>query len=266
MGTRTSILDLANDWLETWANPIVDCLYLRDRDKAVQWLADARLALQGEDELSADLKDACRIKLDYFAYQIDKALGTQDQWGRAFGEAIVAISRPVEGEAAVVMQCILLCLLRSSGMRAGFRDFNAEEFQELFDRIPDSERGSELWHTVANWAYHRRDIVNLEEAFAYFTISADGWLSDYTWQHVNCMYQLVSGKASHKDVHELLRRITLTPQIENFNKHIWPMVIELGLADASLEQLRMETIERITQEGGYVPRKELKTKSTVRQM
>jgi hypothetical protein len=259
-----SILEPINEWLETWANPIVDCLYARDRAAAEQWLADARLALSVEDTLDADQRKAGELKLHYFEYQINKALGDRDEWGRAFGEAIVAIGQPVETEAADVMQRILLCLLRSSGMRAGFRDFAVEEFNALFDGIPEDERTSELWHTVANWAFHRRDVENLGRAFEFFTISADGWLSDYTWQHVNCMYQLVAGKAIKKDVVELIKRITLTPQMDNFNKHIWPMVIELGLRDDEVEALRQEYTDRIQREGAYVPRKELKTKTTVR--
>jgi hypothetical protein len=128
------------------------------------------------------------------------------------------------------------------------------------------QRTSELWHTVANWSYHRRDRNTLGQAFEFFTVNADGWLSDYTWQHVNCMYQLVSGKAKRIDVTELLKRVTLTPQMDNFNKHIWPMVIELGLADDDLEQTRQQLTERIERDGKHVPRKEARTKTAIRHL
>lgn len=261
-----SQLTPANEWLEPWGNAIVDSLYARDRELALRWLADARDALASDDSISQDIRDTCGLKLHYFEYQIHKALGDREQWGAAFGEALRAVGQPVEGPMAKLTQRILLCLLRSSGMRAGFRDFSVDEFHELFDPIPEDERTSELWHMVANWAYHRRDVDALGQAFEFFTISADGWLSDYTWQHVNCMYQLVSGRARERDVLELINRITLTPQMENFNKHIWPLVIERGLATAELENLRQEMTDRIIRKGAYVPRKELPTKSTVRQL
>lgn len=261
-----SLLTPATEWLEPWGNAIVDSLYARDRELALRWLADAREALKSDDSLNEDTRSTCELKLHYFDYQIHKALGDNQQWGSAFGEALRAVGAPVEGEAAQLMQRILLCLLRSSGMRAGFRDFAPDEFRELFDPIPEEERTSELWHMVANWAYHRRDIDALGQAFEFFTISADGWLSDYTWQHVNCMYQLVSGRARDRDVLELINRITLTPQMENFNKHIWPLVIERGLVTPELESLRAEMTDRIVRKGAYVPRKELPTKGTVRQL
>jgi hypothetical protein len=261
-----SLLTPATEWLEPWGNAIVDSLYARDRELALRWLADARDALKNDDQISADVRSTCELKLHYFEYQIHKALGDMQQWGNSFGEALRTVGAPVEGESSKLMQRILLCLLRSSGMRAGFRDFSPEEFRELFDEIPEDERTSELWHMVANWAYHRRDVDALGQAFEFFTISADGWLSDYTWQHVNCMYQLVSGRARDRDVLELINRITLTPQMENFNKHIWPLVIERGLATPELETMRQEMTDRIIRKGAYVPRKELPTKSAVRQL
>ncbi|MDQ3024335.1 MAG: hypothetical protein M3R04_08150 [bacterium] len=261
-----SLLTPAAEWLELWGNAIVDSLYARDRDLALRWLSDARDALNSDDTLTEDIRSTCGLKLHYFEYQVHKALGDREQWGSAFGEALRAVGTPVNGEGALLMQRILLCLLRSSGMRAGIRDFSPEEFREMFDEIPEDERSSELWHTVANLAYHRRDVDSLGQAFEFFTISADGWLSDYTWQHVNCMYLLVSGRASDRDVLELINRITLTPQMENFNKHSWPLVIERGLVTPELEHLRQDMTDRIIRKGAYMPRKELATKGTVRQM
>jgi hypothetical protein len=261
-----SILEPVYEWLDTWGEPVVNALYSRDQAAAHAALARARELLAAEPALSEDQRTAAGLKLHYYEYQIHKALGDRSEWRHHFEEALGRIGWPVYTPAALIMQRILLCLLRASGMRLHYCKFPAKTFHELFDGIPDEDRGAELWHSAANWAFYNRREDVLGEALAYFTVEADGWLSDYTWQHVNTMYQLVAGKAVKQDVEELLRRIKLTPQLEDLNRHIWPRIVELGLADNDVEALRQQATERVQREGDHVPRRELRTKATLKRL
>jgi hypothetical protein len=157
----------------------------------------------------------------------------------------------------------LLLQLRCSAERAGFAAFSHAEFEELYTNIPSELLNPEVWDYIARWAFFHRDEEFLGEALAAVTVGADGWMSDVNWQRINTMYQLVRGTATREDIVELLGRIEYVPQIEEFNRHMWPLIIERGIADAGLERIRAALTARISNATPVVPRQQMPTKSFI---
>jgi hypothetical protein len=241
-------LSPVDEWFEVWCKPVVQALYAHDHAEVDGALARAKAELD-RSTLSADQRQALRLKIRYLEYQKVKALGAQADAPIAFRAAVSDIDQPVTGAASRLMRAKLLLQLRASGERAGFMSCPREVFDILLGEIPEGERDLELWHYIANWAFTHRVGEYLARALEEFVFQTPGALSDYFFQRVNTMYLLTERRAMRADITELIRRMRLSEHYEDLVRHIWPVCRAQGLVDSEMEELLEARYSLIQQAG-----------------
>lgn len=247
-------------WAEQWLWPAIDAIYTADFSAAKAVLDRARTELD-RDELPADVAEALGIyhRFLYYRWHWDPAVGGYS--ADSYREAVSWLSQPADSYFGESMRLSVLLPVRANGTLDGYDSLSSEETKAILDRLPDAFRPRAINH-VAKLAFARHDLALIELALAELTVNPSRTLGQATWQRLNMMYQLLSGKATRRDVEETIRTLEIRPQLCEFKDRIWPECVKAGLTDAELEELLAEKeADIMARDTG--PRPERRTKSYI---
>lgn len=249
-----ALLQELEAWRGSYLSPVSQAMYLNDQTAARSALAAAALALE-ESALGSAEREALRLNWLYHRAQCDYVFaGSEEERRAAFEAGLEELSAPAISALARAEQASMLLFLRVSMMRRGLRPFLLEEFEELFGRVPAELRHDYFWHVVSSWAFASRNLDYLAEAFAAISLQPPGEDAEAFWQRMNLMYQLLKGEASELDVEQYISRLRLHSMAQEFEKHIWPRIVEAGLGSARLEQAYRDRFAEMDSAGRQVPR------------
>jgi hypothetical protein len=240
---------------------VIEALYLKD--EAAGKAALSRLRTQLSADTALDLTDSQREVLSLYACWLEWQLTIvfRDEDRAAKREWLLAqLAQVQQTELGEVMRAKLELQLHINNEGPGLLSFMPDDFHAVYRRIPAEHRHGELMYYAASWAFRHRDLSVLEECFEHFTIYADGHISDYVWQYVNLMYQLMCEKAGFKDVVEHLKRMEFMHQLIQFELHIQPELERQGLLTAQLSEEIEQTRIRLELSPPHKPVPEAPTK------
>jgi hypothetical protein len=223
------------DWYTKHINPIVNKMYLGDRE-AVRRLTMRAWEALSAPELNEDQRQCVRYRLSYVVWQDKLRLGTLAEAREGYAELIQRLTEPAAG---VLSRAVRQRMLLQTGAQAeveGIAPFPPEEYFKLRLDLPGIVCDPELYHFIASWAFHRQQIQPLEEAMEVMTFSPTGYQSDFAWQRVNVMYLLLQNKAAKRDLLELIKRMEYPHHWRVVKSTLWDEVIKAGLVDTQIEQ------------------------------
>ena len=255
---RARQAECISSWYGKHCVPVVQAIYVKDENAAVSRLANARYILETSD-LSKDIKNALRYRLRYIQWQMERICQTYSQVAIHAQQACNALGLPAGGPVAEIVRNMVLVQMRTTCLRDNILPYPAEEFEVHFKAVDAAFRSLEFWHYVSTWAFLSRRQDYLGQALEVHTIHADGFMSDFLWQRINLMLQLLKGAAASVDVIELIKRIDNELQWQNVEKVIWPACQQAGLVDAKVEQRLAAQLVKI---GGQPPRPPLRERAT----
>lgn len=260
MHLKASLDDL-EPWREAHLAAVTEALYLADRPRAEAALAAAWQALQAGG-LAEQERDALEYYIIFSQVQAQLYFAANDAERRqAALRALEALQRPPKSALGDLAQGSVTLYLRVSMLRRGMADFPPQEFHALCARIPEAERHDYYWHQVANWAFHQRDAELLGEALATYSVSPPENDAESFWQRTNLMYHLVKGDAREEDVRQYIARLRLHSMVAEFDKHIWPRIVECGLPLQPLREAFEARRREVEQGGRQLPQSGPRTRS-----
>ncbi len=125
-------------------------------------------------------------------------------------------------------------------MVTAYNDFEVKptvaEILAALDALPEEYRDQQIWHHMSIVAYDYGLLTLLETAFEHETLHPHSKYPQASWQRLNLMYQIMTGKVSRRDVEETIKVMFLPTQFEEFRRRMCPALREAGLFDAEMEQ------------------------------
>jgi hypothetical protein len=242
-------------------DPVVDALYCKREPEARERLRLRRAQLADPlTPLDPQSREVLSLYSYWLDWQVTRAFEPTAAWPAKQGELRAVFEQPAVTRLGEVCRHKLLIQLLVNLETPGKLSFAPERFHALLRRVPPEERHSELYYYVAGWAFRHADLPALEEAFEFFTVHADGVASDYNWQYVNLMYQILKGAAGPRDVHELLLRMSLPQEVRQFRLFILPELQRRGVLTPALAAEIEATGQRIAALPPHRPAPEAHTK------
>ncbi|MCB1187440.1 hypothetical protein KDL29_09770 [bacterium] len=133
-----------------------------------------------------------------------------------------------------------------------------EEFEEMLSHPQLLDLSPNLWDSVGLYAYRNGFQDLLETSFESVTIAPGKVMPQESWQRLNLLLQLYTGRTTRRDVEEYIRLMRMVPQIEEFRQVMLPAIEQAGLWDGELE-LEVQKRYDIAARDGYTIRLEKKT-------
>jgi hypothetical protein len=240
---------------------IVDALYLKDGDAARTGLALLRAELAREDcPLAPEVHEVVALYLHWLDWQVVRSFAPLEARPAKYAEVLAAFDRPAATPLGNICRCQLALQLLINQEGPENLSLGPERFHALYAAVPPAYRHSEFCYYVASWAFRHNDLQVLEDAYEFLTVHPDGMSSDYTWQYVNLMYQLLKRTVTPRDVHELLKRMQLPQELRQFERFIYPEIVRRGLLDEGMNDWLLRTRQRLEAMPPHRPHRELATK------
>lgn len=250
-------------WRRAHLAPVSRALYRKDRPAALAALQAAWQALE-LGSLDSPQREALGLNWHYHAAQCAILFASGEEALRGALEAgLAALQAPVVSAAARAEQNSMLLFLRVSMMRRGLRPYPPEEFEAHYMQVPEALRHTYFWHQVSGWAFAQRDLPRLSDSLAALSSNPPREDAESFWQRTNLMYHLVLGDAKERDVEQYISLLRLDSMAAEFSKHIWPRVVEAGLASPRLEQRLSERLAALAARGPQVPEPSAATRSAL---
>ncbi|MCB1221785.1 MAG: hypothetical protein H7A35_08015 [Planctomycetales bacterium] len=245
-------------WQEKWIRPVTKAVFNHSFGEAEHLLDAARTEI-ASGRLSSNLRAALvyPLELAYCRVYWHDVRGGFTQ--RQYEELIDRLSIPSQSSIAEYARRLHLVAIRCICSDKAYEQPSKAELEELLAPLPD-KLSIRAWQEVALWAFRNNELEVLERAFEVFLINPPSLLGQARWQRVNLMYQLLSGKATRRDVYESLILLEIRPQLSEFRRNFWPKCVELGLVDNELEELLEQKSQQIMS-GQSDPARERRTKS-----
>ncbi len=228
-------LALYNEWKATWGSPVLHAAYTLKFDEGMKLLAAAK----SNSELSTlpeDVSEGISYYVVYLTCRLEWDPRSKGYSKEDYDAVISELNIPAKTKFGEYIRNASLVQFRCNGSSDGFDELTKEEVDKMLSQVPPV-MSEPVWHHLARWAFERRDIVILEQAFEHFLLNPPQVMGQARWQRVNMMYQLVSGKATRRDLEESIRVLEIRPQLLGFKETIWPECVKLGLVDAELEEM-----------------------------
>ena len=248
-------------WYQELVGPIRQAVYLDDITAARTAITAALDGLANRD-LDAELREVLDYRMAWYSFVVE-TLDREDEelLAESYQRAIDRVTTPAGTTFGDYERRRVLAILRSIEYEYARPASSREEIEQLIEGLPGIESDEFLWHALAGWAFINGDKVILTRAFEVHLTQPSSELGQAKWQRVNMMYQLVTGKATRRDVAETIQTLMVLPQLMEFIELIWPCCVEQGLVDGELEQKLEEKIKQIDVDIPPVPSRERKTKS-----
>ncbi|MBN2082401.1 hypothetical protein JW859_09370 [bacterium] len=258
----TKVLRLT-DWYQQWCAPIVKAVYDQDFRLVQQLITQVRQRLAASD-LDADGKQSLALRIRYVEWQAERILNPHVRAEQLNRDILAALADVDAGPISQSLACIIRLQVRSTLLRDEQADYPAVDFERDFAGVLPEMRSLEFWHYVSSWAFLKQRVDFVEQAMAEHTIHADGYMSDFLWQRINLMYQVLKGKATRQDVEEIVKRLENMFQWVNVEKVLWPALEETGLVDDEIREMLAAQLTRIRQ-APQAPRRGPATKRIIKQ-
>lgn len=208
-----------------------------------QWLphklAELDGAAQAGDPLAAELAEAvyyrCQILRASFLWRLT---ASEDHEGRCAitRDMLARLERPAQTDSGRLQQDYSRLVV----MVSAYNDFEVKpsvaEILAGIEALPEDYRDQQIWHPLTIVAYDYGLLSLMEVAFEHETLHPHSKYPQASWQRINLMYQIMSGKVSRRDVEETIKVMFLPTQFEEFRRRMTPALRELGLYDAAMEQ------------------------------
>lgn len=225
-------------WYTDWCEPVVCALYRRNVDEIHEKMSEAYGAL-GSGELSTVDAECLSYQLTYLELQCQLVIRRKGWVDTRLPEVLRQMSEKGSTQKSERLRARLLLQMRITLDRLHVMDFSQEEFEELFEIIPEWEQTTEFWLYVSGWAFRKRLLSYVEQAYEYAVLQANGFHVEWVWQRVHMMVKLLRGSANRNDLLWLIDKVALPEQLMSLKFDIWPLAKELNVADEALE-LRLE--------------------------
>lgn len=226
-------------WYAEWCEPIVVALYGRDHDGIKAALDNAQKAAR-----SGKLNETDSALLTYqVCYMENQANGIflDPEWCDSRRQIILdVLGTPGKCSKAENLRKRLYLQLRITLDRGGVLPLLHDEFERLYNDMPQSEHTTEVWHYISSWAFKYNDPHFLEKAYEFAVSHARGFNVAWAWQRVHIMWQMVKGDATRNDLSWLVKRAEILQQLRSIQKRIWTRAREKNLIDERLDILLRE--------------------------
>src|SRR5690606_13424285 len=177
--------------------------------RLVEALLDTRST--GSGDLEADEVAACYLGFLRLVF----AHARDGSWDEALLESTISrLRQAMQTRLGNSERITTLLQLRIMSGNATGNSMDREEFSELLNSDYLLERSSNLWDSVALWAFEHNQMDVLEEAFENQTINPGSMMPQESWQRINLMFQLRRGVANRRDIEEYIKLMRMVPQIE----------------------------------------------------
>jgi len=233
--------------------PIVRALFQRDGNAARAGIKAACSAPRPAD-LTPDFARYVDYRLPYLAFQTELGFPNGGELGQAYDEALRGLDVPPAGEVSARTQARLRLQLRCYADMEGLQPLPAGEFDGLLREADELGFNAEMWYFATTWAFRHQRADVIAAALEYLTINSTRYFADFLWQRINLMHLLLAGRASRKDVLQLVKRIEFSSQTESLQRDIWPACTAAGLIDAEVQQAFEKRQELLAQAPDAVPR------------
>lgn len=227
-------LSPAWSWYTKWCNPIIASMYLGDRDAVRRMRQEAWDALAACD-LDDDRRQCAYYRLSYVSWQELLRLGTHAEAMAGYTRLLDQLSSPPQGPLSAAMCQRMQLQSQCHADVEGLADCSVSEYLRLRSGLPQYLRDPELYHFVASWAFKHRQQETLEESLEIMTFNSTGYQSDFSWQRVNLMHLLLQGRATQRDVLELIKRLGYPHHWRVVQTSLWNAVEAAGLADSKVQ-------------------------------
>ena len=245
-------------WRKQWIDVISPAINNHKFDDAREMLAAARESARSSEH-AEELREAMEYLVDFTECRVNWHPDSHGYGQRVYDEKIRRFSRPARGRLGDCIRRMYLVYIRCNGTSDTFDNLTKGEIEEILEPLPERMSGP-AWQQIARWAFEHNELETLERAFEMFLIYPGEEMGQAKWQRVNLMYQLLSGKATRRDVYESIILLELKPQLREFKTEFWPRCIAMGLVDSELEQLLAGREAEIRSRDSVV-KPEAKTKS-----
>ena len=238
-------LERAHRWFNEHCPAVFEKLHDYDREGGLEALAGVEAELQITDELPVELKEYLAVRLRYVRWQAERLDRSPQEIEPLQAALLAELAVPVPNELATGARRSYLIQLRTMMLRDGEADYPPAEFKAHYAAIPPELHTSELDLYVASWGYLARDVEVLAEILEDYTVNPGVYQTSFVWQAINLMYQLVTTKASARDVAEMLRALQHLRHWQFVEKLLWRECSDLGLVDEHNEQRLAEKLEEL---------------------
>jgi len=226
-------------WYAQWCEPIVVALYERDRQQIVEALRAAKKQIES-GPLDEDTRALMQFQVAYLEYQAVQVLHEPNTVGFKLDSILQLLSKPQGRQAAEGLRKKLYLQVRISLDRIDKQGLPPDEFEQLFATLDECEYTTEIWHYIASWAFKYRKAEYLARAYEFAVSNARGFNVAWTWQRVHFMWQLVMGKATQHDLIWLIKRASITQQLQAVKKCFWDQARDRGLINDRVEVIFKE--------------------------
>lgn len=223
-------------WYTEWCEPIVVALYERDRRQIADKLAVAKTQI-AEGKLDPAATACLRYQVAYLEYQAMLVVREPQLLAVDLESILDLLSSPGEVPAAEGLRRRLYLQVRVLLDRAGVTSLESNEFDQLFEQLPQYQHTTEVWHYIASWAFKYNRAEYLAQAYEYAVSNARGFNVAWTWQRVHFMWQLAMGKATQHDLVWLIKRAAILQQLLAIKKVFWARARENNLITDRIEVL-----------------------------
>jgi hypothetical protein len=226
-------------WYAQWCEPIVVALYERDRQQIIEALRAAKKQIES-GSLDPETRACLQYQVAYLEYQAIQVVRDPQLIDFNLNAMLDLLGNPGESTAAEGLRKRLYLQVRIFLDRAETIEFFPEEFEGIFKNLPENEFTTEVWHYIASWAFKHSKAEYLARAYEFAVSNARGFNVAWAWQRVHFMWQLVMGKATQHDLIWLIKRASITQQLQAIKKCFWDQARERGLINDRVEVILKE--------------------------
>lgn len=243
-------------WFGEYVRPMLAAYYEQDLPTARELHSVAQASL--EQEPSADMRLAKRYRLDSSWFIALDSLGQSAEAATLYArlKQDCAADSQQPGPVSKLSAAISLLLIRLHADSHGLEPAPAEELLGLLLRVPDDARGPNFWHEVGCWAFLHRHAELLDEAYAYFTTHRTAEMADYMYARLRLMQQLLADNAEPELVLEVLQRMEVFVQFEDFERLLLPAIEQAGLATPVVRAALDAKLVELEVSGRHAPARE----------
>lgn len=246
-------------WIDEYIRPINADLQAGNEEGARQLIAAARQRLSS-GELDADNARALELFLLFLEFKNARIRLDEANTPMFFDRAREEMGKTAPGPIAQLTAAMLLLELLVNGHHLGLYDLDTNEFRLRFDAVPSAGRTHHFWYFTSGYAFITGDEQIVTEAYKLYLVNPSGSADYYTVQRLKLMLSLMQGRATAKDVIELLKRVQTLPQITEFNLVFYPRIETAGLVnDEVLEACSAKEAEILTQGPIYIRQDKIDT-------
>ena len=236
-------------------------IYTHRFDAARQLLQDSKADLE-KCEIDPGIREALEYELRFVTNHLNWHPQVNDWTEEDFLAGREFFIRPARSPLGDVVRRKHLLTMRMFAERDGFDSLVREDFLQLLTDTP-FELSASAWYNTASWGFTHRDLELVSRAFESFLLNPPSVLGQAHWQRVNMMYQLLSGKASKRDVLETIKTLEVQPMYFEFVTELLPLCEEQGLVDDEIRD-RLEERRELIETRSEMPAPERRTKSFIK--